>query len=84
MTNSIQRGVEFFITNFSGLKELCNRKNAGEKLYERYESMKPACITGLTNDNDKGAYTFTYIEMILGQDTILNKMTTLQKKNIGF
>lgn len=84
LANSLQEGVEFFIVNFSGLKELCKRKDAGEKLYERYQKMNPLCITWLTNDTDRGAYTFsfTYIEMLLGQDTILNNLTTLQKKSL--
>ncbi|MFT3950214.1 MAG: hypothetical protein QM763_24830 [Agriterribacter sp.] len=80
--NSLQKGTEFFIDNFSGLQELCKRNDAGLKLYERYKQMSTACISSLTTDIDRGAYTFsfTYIEMLLGQDTILNKLAASEKK----
>lgn len=82
LSNSVQRGIEFFIANFSGLKELCKRKDAGDKLFERYKKMDPLCIDNFTSDSAKGFYTFTftYVEMLLGQDTILNKLTASQKK----
>lgn len=82
LANSVQKATEFFIDNFSGLQELCKRNDAGEKLYEWYKQMNPMCIDRLTSDLDRGAYTFsfTYIEMLLGQDTILNKLATSQKK----
>lgn len=80
--NSVQKGTEFFIDNFSGLQELCKRNDAGQKLYEWYKQMNPLCINRMVSDINRGAYTFsyTYIEMLLGQDTILNKLATSQKK----
>lgn len=80
--NSLQKGIEYFMVDFSGLKELCKRKDTGDKLFERYKKMDPLCINNFTSDTAKGTYTFsfTYIEMLLGQDTILNKFAASQKK----
>lgn len=82
--STLQKGIEFFMRNFSGLKVLIGRKNAGEKLTERYKAMNPACVIKFKDDVSKGGYTliFTYIEMLLGQDTILGHLTIYQKKQL--
>lgn len=35
--SSLQKGIEFFVQNFSGLSELTKRNDAGAKLLERYQ-----------------------------------------------
>lgn len=51
-------------------------------MFERYKKINPLCIDNFTSDTATGAYTFTftYVEILLGQDTILNKFTISQKK----
>ncbi len=82
--NSPQRAIEFFIENFSGLRELVGRADAWNKLLEKYKSMIPACITTLASEVEQGKYTFlfSYLELPLAQDTILNKMNLNQKKEL--
>lgn len=82
VTNSIQQTMEYFMLNFSGLKEVVKRDEAGDKLFKRYKSMKPECITIFNNDIDKGNFilSFSEIGLVLAQDTILNKMTLGKKK----
>ena len=82
MTNSLQKGIVYFIANFSGLKELVKRNDVADKLVKKYYSMNPACVTTYQTDIEKGKfiYSFSCIELPLAQDTILNRMTTEQKK----
>ena len=84
MTNSLQKAIEYFIENFSGLRELVGRNDAADKLFKKYQSMNPACITTFKTDIGQGSFTFlfSYIELPLAQDTILNKMTLDQKKDL--
>ena len=84
MTNSLQKAIEYFIANFSGLRELVGRNDAADKLFKKYQSMNPACITTFKTDIGQGSFTFlfSYIELPLAQDTILNKMTLDQKKDL--
>lgn len=82
MTNSLQKAIEYFIEKFSGLRELVGRKDAADKLLARYQSMNPACVSTFKTDIEQGSFTFSfsYIELPLAQDTILNQMTLKQKK----
>jgi len=82
VTNSIQKAMEYFIENFSGLRELVGRYDAADKLFKKYQSMNPACITTFKTEIEQGSFTFlfSYIELPLAQDTILNQMTLKQKK----
>jgi hypothetical protein len=83
MTTSLQKAMEKFIANFSGLRELIGRNDAAKKLFTKYQALKPDCITKFKTDNKKGAFPFlfSYIELPLAQDTILNKMTLEQKRS---
>lgn len=83
--NSLQQGVNYFMVNFSGLKELSKRLDAGEVMYSNfYNKMNPKCISTLSSNIEKGNFTFqfTYIELVLAQDAILNKMSNSLKMSL--
>ena len=84
MANSLQKAMEYFIANFSGLRELIGRNDVAVKLFKKYQSMDPTCITTFQTDREKGSFPFlfSYIELPLAQDTILNKMALKQKKEL--
>ncbi len=82
--NSLQRAMEFYIGNFSGLRELVKRNDAGEKLFGRYQMLSPSCIENYPTLEGKANYSFLFIYagLLLGQDTVLNKMPLQQKKQL--
>lgn len=83
-SNDYQRPMEYYIAHFSGLRELCQRDDAGNSLMERYRFMEPACVVIKKNDNDKGRYTLSFpiIELLISQDIILDKLTLTEKKDL--
>ena len=82
--NSLQKSMEYFIENFSGLKELVKRNDAAEKMFERYKLLNTSCVESYSNDADKGAFTFlfTYAGILMAQDTIINQMKAEQRKQV--
>lgn len=82
MANSLQKATVYFIANFSGLRELVGRNDAADKLFKKYQSMNPTCVTIYQTDIEQAQFTFlfSYIELLSAQDTILNKMSLSQKK----
>lgn len=90
LSTSFQRPINFLMTHFSGLQELCLRNDAGIKLLERYKKMNPACVTGYKdektewNEKSKGDFILSFppVELLLAQDTILNKLNPGQKKDL--
>lgn len=83
-SNSPQNAIEYFIINFSGLRELVKRNDVADKLYKRYQLLNPSCITIYPTGVEQGKFTFifTYIKLALAQDTILNKMPLQHKKTL--
>jgi len=71
--------TEFYMTNFSGLIELSKRADAGSVMLNRYLIMNPVCAKcnyiGYTSD-------FNAFEMIIGQDSIIRKLTLPEKKQL--
>jgi hypothetical protein len=82
--NSIQTSVEFFIENYSGLRELVTRTDALDKLLSRYQHMNPHCVNSFLSDVERGSFVFSfnYLEFILGQKILLNKTGLIKKKEL--
>ncbi len=80
----LQSGTQFWLTNFSGLIELQKRQDASSKLFEKYKTKNPFCINNYITDTAKGNYNFSiiYIEVLLAQDTFINKLTIDYKKAV--
>lgn len=69
--------TQFYMTNFSGLIELSKRIDAGSVMLERYKIMNPACA----NSNQAGSTSdFSAFEMIIGHDSIIKKLSPIEKK----
>jgi hypothetical protein len=73
----LQQGFESVTGNFNGLAALLNRPDAGREVLARYHTMNPAAIDPAWTLEQQGEYDahFTYIEMLLAQNSILDKLT---------
>jgi hypothetical protein len=71
-----QKGIQYVIDSFNGLKELLNRKDAPLELIKIYSSMDKADISFPDKKINKryGSIRSCYFEMILTQDAIIDKM----------
>jgi hypothetical protein len=74
--------LKYYMMNFSGLKELGLRKDAGGKMLARYRNMSPDCVEIYPTNADKGDFCFRFsaYELILGDESILDDMTLTEKK----
>ena len=80
-TNSVQKAVEIFKAKFNGLGELYNRYDGAAKLFDRYKLMKTDCSKTVSSAG-KLANEFLYIEILLAQDSLITKMSDVQKKEL--
>jgi hypothetical protein len=82
--NSLQQGYEFIKNNFNGFRELENRPDAGGLIFKKYESMDPEAVSNQPSHLEAGQYMaqFTFIEMLLAQDSILFKQNDETKNKI--
>jgi len=82
--NSLQQGFNAVVSGFNGLPELLNRQDAGTELLARYRAMNPAAIEESWTLEQQGKYdmSFTYIEMLLAQDAILDSLTETQRRDL--
>ena len=73
-----QLGINAVSSQFNGLSELLNRKDAGTELSNKYTAMNPAAIPANWTDLQKGEYAvnFFYIETIMAQESVLSAMTS--------
>jgi len=78
--DSMQQGFEAVASQFNGLPELLNRKDAGTELLGIYSKMNPQDIEENWGDIQKGAYTFSIanVEILLAQNKILDNLTETQ------
>ena len=75
LTDSPQYGFDFMVNNLNGFRELFQRNNAGNLIYERYKFMTPSC-------SNYSSLSFIYIEMLLAQYKILEKFNSDQLTEI--
>jgi len=80
----LQEGFDNVAANFNGLSELLKRSDAGTALLERYRSMNPLAIDKGWTSEERGQYDarFTYIEILLAQEAILNKLTETERRDL--
>jgi hypothetical protein len=78
--DSIQQGFEAVASQFNGLSELLNRKDAGTELLAIYSKMNPLDIKENWGDIQKGAYGFSIasVEILLAQNKILDNLNEIQ------
>jgi hypothetical protein len=76
-SSNFQRGMGFWMNNFSGLQELSLRNDAGTRVLEYFKRMNPACA-GSANYT----FLFTYVAMLTGQNSILEKLTEREQKSL--
>ncbi len=83
--NSVQEGYNYIKSIFNGFRELENRPDAGVKLLDKYKQLDPAKIKTFNTDLEKGRYSFqfTYLELLLSQRDIVNKMSSEQRFLLG-
>ncbi len=89
--NSIQEGIDETAKRYNVLRELLQRKDAGEIILSYYGSINPEDVATKENDLDKGKFItdMAFVEIILSQTQIINSMkdkkkivnTTLEKIN---
>jgi hypothetical protein len=82
--NYPQQGFDAIETQFNGIRELLNRKDAGEKLLERYKTMDPAAIGKDWSSEKRGFYSMSFqnIEILLAQDSILTNLSETQHNDL--
>ena len=82
--NTIQQGFEAVASQFNGLPELLNRKDAGTELLAIYSKMDPLDIEDNWGDVQKGAYTFSIadVEILLAQNRILDNLSRIQLEDL--
>jgi len=73
-----QAGFYAVSENFNGIRILLQRKDAANKLLERYRQMHPACKKNnwpsLVEPGGNNNYAFSFIEIIIAQYDILNQI----------
>ena len=76
--------TSYYMTNFTGLIELSKRKDAGLTMLTRYKLMDINCFNCLNTDIQKGNFitNFSAYEMIISQDSIIEKFDLQQKKDL--
>jgi len=82
--SGIQQGFEAVASQFNGLPELLNRKDAGTELLAVYSKMDPLDIEENWGDVQKGAYTFSIanVEILLAQNEILDNLSEIQLEGL--
>jgi hypothetical protein len=82
--NSLQQGYEFIKNNFNGFRELENRRDAGIYILKKYESMDPSAVSSQSSHLEAGRFMakFTFIEILLSQDSILFRLNDETKTKI--
>lgn len=79
-SSTYQHGMSYWMENFSGLQELCKRSDADTELLDYYDRMQPTCVATNASSYPVGLLSFTFIELLLAQDVILNQFNLQQKK----
>jgi hypothetical protein len=82
--NFVQDGFDAVFSNFCGLQELFQRPDAGTELLACYHDLDPLAISNDWTDLEKGAYAFNfqYIEVILAQKPVIEKLTSAQRREL--
>lgn len=79
--NNLQTGFEAVAGSFNGFQELLKRPDAGREVFKVYQQMDPDAVA-TKEGGKKGAFTFefTYVELLLAQPAMLEKLTPSERK----
>ncbi|MCK5823218.1 MAG: hypothetical protein KAG95_04385 [Bacteroidales bacterium] len=82
-SENLQDGFESFVGHFNCFKELLKRQDAGKNLMKIYKKME---TNNYANNKNKvindGKFRFTFIELFLSQEKILNTMKKEEQKEL--
>jgi len=79
--NDLQTGFQAVASSFNEFQELLKRPDAGREVFKVYQKMDPKAMSAKAI-SEKGAFAFefTYIELLLSQPAILEKLTPTERK----
>ncbi len=82
--DSFQKGFESIKSRFNGLEELLKRKDVGNVIIKKYESMDPSAIDSNWTSIRKGKHSFDFffIELLLAQDEVISNMTNEERMQL--
>ncbi len=82
--NSVQQGFDSVASQFNGLQEFLNRKDAGEMLLKTYSDMKPQAVAAVspTRQDYQKTFGINDLELIVAQDPILSNLTDAQLRQL--
>ena len=82
--NDLQTGFSAVTANFNGLQELLNRPDAGREIFKIYQKMDLDAIIEKPNVDEQRhfPFEFMYIELLLSQQAILDKLTFVERKSL--
>ena len=77
-----ETGFKHLAANFNGLRDLLAREDAGPALLEEYRAFDPAGFKPQLGSDGRGFHSFRlrYLEMIMGQPSILAQLSPEQRK----
>lgn len=78
--DTTQDGFNAVAQQFNGIKELLQRQDAGSKLLDVYKKMK---VTTDKQKNSDNLFRLAYIEVLLGQNDIINKLSTAESQGLN-
>ena len=78
--NDWQQGFDMLVSNFNGLKELFNRRDAGSELLDKYIAIDPEIVELKWGDFEKCAFLVSMydLQMILSQQSVLEQLSEHQ------
>ena len=82
--NSPQQGFDAMASQFNGIPELLDRKDAGTVLLAKYKTADPAAIGQDWTDIQKGCYVFSfmYMETLLAQKGVISNFNEAQCQDL--
>jgi hypothetical protein len=82
--NTLQEGMYSLVKNFNGLEELLNRKDAGDKLFSKYQQLDSEEViredaTWSPEQKNDFIVKSIFLEMLLAQDKIISGISSHQR-----
>jgi hypothetical protein len=80
--NSPQDGFDNLYSNFNGIRELIDRKDAGQFLLKKYKSLSFSDFNPLWTLEKQGEFVhkYYYIEILLAQPQVIESLTTDERR----
>lgn len=82
--NSAQDGIDAFVQNFNGIRELYKRNDFAKYLIKKYEQIDPSKFDKDMARHKKGEFSFQLmvIELLLGQEELISQLSLNEKKEL--